>query len=171
VSAGLYGRDMDSTTDRPKLSFIRQVFPTWWISIPPDFEETFVRGEDYWHAWDRHRSVSLSSVLLTDPARRNRPVSASEILARMPPPPGDPVAPPPGLRGWAVVIAMPESPKASRGITGLIAVDGRVLIVTITADDIDWATRVWQSIEYGPEARYPGAGTPRLPAGPRAARH
>lgn len=137
------------------LSILRHVFPTWWISVPPEFEETFIHGDDYWHAWDANRSVSLTSMLLTDDRDDDRPVMPAELLAVMTPPPGKPVAMPDGLQGWAVVIDVPPPARASRAVSGIIAVEGRVLIATVTADDIDWATTVWRSIQYGPEAAVP----------------
>jgi hypothetical protein len=134
-----------------EMSFIRQAFPTWWISVPPEFETTFVHGDDYWHAWDARRSVSLTSIVLTDPRNGDRPVPAAEVLEAMTPMPGEPVPMPEGLAGWAVVVDAPPPARATRAVTGIVVVDGRVLLGTITADDIAWATTVWRSIQYGPE--------------------
>ena len=129
---------------------LRHVFPSWWISVPLDFEEDFIDDDRYWHAWDARRSVSLTSIVVTDSEADDRPVTGAALLAAMPAPEGVPVGPPPGLQGWAVVIPVADSPRASQALTGMIAVDGRVLLATITSDDIVWATEVWRSIEYAP---------------------
>lgn len=122
----------------------RQVFETWSIEIPLTFAETFVREDSYWHAWDRNRSVSLTSIVVTD---GKRPVAARRLLRRLPPSNGDPVkALPPGLDGWAVVIDAPQPARATRALTGMLFVDGRVLLATVTADDMAWARSVWLSI-------------------------
>jgi hypothetical protein len=126
---------------------VRQVFPRWSITIPAALAETFVHEDRYWHAWDDCRSVSLTSLLIAD--RRKRPVPAGRILERFPPGPGSRVAMPAGLDGWAIDFAPDQPARASRAISGLIAVDGGVLIATVTADDIAWATGVWWSIRRG----------------------
>jgi hypothetical protein len=125
-------------------TIVRQVFPHWSITIPAGFDETFVEKDGYWHAWDAHRSVSLTSVVITD--RRGRPVAAHRILKRFPAEPGERVAMPPGLDGWAVVVAPPQPARASRAISGIVAIDGRVLVATVTAEDRSWAVDVWRSI-------------------------
>lgn len=53
---------------------------------------------------------------------------------------------PTGFDGWALDVEAEQPARASRAISGLIAVDGGVLIATVTADDCDWATGVWWSI-------------------------
>jgi hypothetical protein len=125
---------------------IRQVFSHWSITIPAAFEETFVHEDGYWHAWDDRRSVSLTSVAITD--HGNRPVPSHRILERFPAEPGSSVAMPTGLMGWAVAVAQVLPARASRAISGFIAVDGGVLIATVTADDLAWAMVAWQSIRH-----------------------
>jgi len=122
----------------------RQVFKQWAIAIPPGFQTTFVEDEGYWHAWDLDRSVSLTSTVLTD--RRGRAVPARRILKQVPPLPGARIDMPPGLRGWAVIMDAEQPARASRAISGMIVSDGRVLLGTVTADDVIWATAVWRSI-------------------------
>lgn len=126
----------------------RRIFPTWWITMPATFEETFVEDEAYWHAWDLRRSISLTSVVVSD--RRGRPVSSRAILRRVAPEPGRRINMPPGLDGWAVVITQPPPARADRAISGVIAVKGRVLVATVTADDLEWAEAVWNTIRRKP---------------------
>lgn len=125
----------------------RQLFAHWSITIPVAFEETFVHGDGYWHAWDDCRSVSLTSLVIAD--RKKRPVPSRQILEQFPAGPGRRVAMPTGLDGWAVIAAAEQPARASRAISGFMAVDGRVLIATVTADDLAWATGVWHSIRHG----------------------
>ena len=129
---------------------VRQVFPHWSITIPAALAETFVEEDGYWHAWDARRSVSLTSLLITD--RRGRPVTSRRILKRFRAEPGDRVTMPPDLDGWAVVSTQEEPARASRAISGLIAMHGRVLIATMTAEDLAWAAGVWQSIRGDPRS-------------------
>lgn len=131
---------------RTEPSVVRQAFPQWLITIPAGFEESFVQKDGYWHAWDAQRSVSLTSLLIAD--RRGRPVPAHRILKRFPAVPGERAALPPGLDGWAVVVAQPA--RAARAISGIVAVHGRALIATVTAEDLTWALGVWQSIACAP---------------------
>lgn len=128
---------------------VRQVFPTWSIAIPSTFAETFVEADGYWHAWDVGRSVSLTSLLIND--GRGRRVPSRSILKRFPAVPGERVGMPPELDGWAVVIMQPPPARARRAISGLIVVHGRVLIATLTADDLAWAASVWRSIRSHPD--------------------
>jgi hypothetical protein len=125
---------------------IRQVFALWSIRIPASFEETFVHGDDYWHAWDADRSVSLTSIVVTD---RGRPVGARELLRTIPPLVGELVGTPPGLVGWAVAAPAVQPARAPRAISGVIATDGRLLLATITGDDLGWTTSTWLSIRHG----------------------
>ena len=126
----------------------RRVFPSWSIDIPTAFEEAFAEEGAYWHAWDAHRSVSLTSVQLDDDAG---PVRAQEIVGRMPVLDGEPFAElPPGVVGIATVIAAEQPARASRTLSGLLAVDGCVLVVTITSDDLEWARQTWLSIRPRP---------------------
>jgi hypothetical protein len=64
---------------------------------------------------------------------------------------------PPGLLGRATVIDTDGEARASRAVTGFIAVDGRVLTATITSDDVEWAKRIWRSIGYRPAPLKPAA--------------
>ena len=123
---------------------IRQVFPHWSIMIPAAFDETYVHQDGYWHAWDDCRSISLTSVVVVD--QRNRPVAARDILEQLRAEPGALAGIPRGLDGWAVVVAQEQPARASRAIHGLIAVDGGLLLATVTAEDLAWATGVWHSI-------------------------
>jgi hypothetical protein len=126
----------------------RRVFAAWSIEIPESFAETFDEDDAYWHAWDDHRSVSLTSVWVTDD---RGPVSARKIARRLPELDGSPVDDlPPGVVGRAVTTAAPRQARASQLLTGLLAAPGRVLIVTITTDDLDWARRTWLSIRTHP---------------------
>ena len=60
---------------------IRQVFPSWWVAIPPTFDETYVHeGQGYWHAWDEHRSISRSIYVIN---AHTGPVPAADILDRL----------------------------------------------------------------------------------------
>jgi hypothetical protein len=138
---------MSNAATRIEPTVMRQVFPYWSITIPAGFAETFVPEDGYWHAWDDRRSVSMTSVLVTD---HGRPVSARLILEQFPAEPGDGAALPPGFDGWAVVVTAPQPARAPRAITGIIVRDGRVLIVTVTAEDLTWAAGVWQSIRAHP---------------------
>jgi hypothetical protein len=136
---------MPKLVDQAEPASRRRVFPQWSISIPEAFQETFDFEGNYWHAWDRTRSVSLTSLILTD--RKGRRVRAREILATMPRGRGEPVSMPAGLSGWATIIKTDRDARASRAVSGIVVVDGAVLIATVTSDDVDWAKRVWHSIE------------------------
>lgn len=127
---------------------IRHVFPSWSIEVPPSFQETLIEKDAYWHAWDETRSVSLSSMLICD--ERGRPVDAREIEDKMRSQLlGDPVAVAPrGLIAWATTSAAIKPARASRMLQGMVAALGKVLIVTVTSDDLDWAQQVWLSIRH-----------------------
>ena len=138
---------MDLLISAPMSSEVRRAFVHWSIRIPATFEETFVEEDGYWHAWDEETSVSLTSMAITD--RRGRPAPAAAMIRDHPPLPGAPVDEmPPGLTGIAAYGPVPQPARASSALTGLIPVNGRVLIVTITADDLDWALETWQSIRH-----------------------
>jgi hypothetical protein len=133
------------------LNQTRRVFEAWSIRIPETFSETFVAEDSYWHAWDEDRSVSLTSVVVTD---KRRPVSAAaltrDLIQEMD---ADGTAiedVPAGLRGRAWVAAAIPPARASMALTGLLAVDGRILLATITSDDLDWARETWLSIRSHP---------------------
>lgn len=151
-------------------SITRQVFAAWSVEVPESFAETFVEEDFYWHAWDDHRSVSLTSVQVTDD---RGPVSARMIaemidreLPRIGESPVDDL--PPGIVGRAVTTAAPQPARASQLLMGMLAATGRALLVTITADDLDWARRTWLSIRAHPaplprcERRQAGRGRSRV---------
>jgi hypothetical protein len=123
---------------------VRRVFPGWSICIPRSFREVFQEDEAYWHAWDASRSVSLTSFLMID---ENGPVER-EVLATVMPPDRVGVLEelPPGLVGWAKDGPAVQPARARHAISGILATDGRLLVVTITHDDIGWARRVLHSI-------------------------
>lgn len=124
----------------------RRVFEAWSVEIPTAFAETFV--EEYWHAYDDERSVSLTSILLSD---EDGPVSAVRIVHELPALVGTPLDElPPGLIGQAATGPAMQPAKAAHVLSGLLVVDGRLLIGTITSDDLDWARRVWRSIRSHP---------------------
>lgn len=132
---------------------IRHVFPSWSIEVPPSFQEAFIEEDAYWHAWDETRSVSMSSMLICDEG--GRPVDAREIEAKMRSQlPGDPVAvAPKDLLAWATSSTAIKPARASRMLQGMIAAHGKVLIVTITSDDLSWAETVWLSIRHHEASR------------------
>ena len=131
-------------TEDVELHAQRLVFETWSIAIPLHFAEEFVEDGSYWHAWDARRSVSLTSIAVTE---AGRPVPAHKIAEQLPPAPAGPVGElPDGLAGWAVIGAASQPARASRTLSGILATEGRVLIVTITSDDLDWARAIWLSI-------------------------
>jgi hypothetical protein len=139
---------MRATAAHRDATLERQPFPSWSIVVPAAFEEAFVVEVDaeqaYWHAYDVDRSVSLTSMVITD---RSRPVPARAIVDQMPPLGGKATEPPPpGILGWGVTGPATQPARASRALSGLLAVSGKALIVTITANDLDWARSTWRSI-------------------------
>jgi hypothetical protein len=137
---------MSRTATTYEAQVIRQVFESWSIAIPMTFSEDFLSEDGYWHAWDRRRSVSLTSIVLME---RDRPVTAREVLECIPRQDGEPVAElPPGLEGWASFLEVEQPARAGRALSGMLATDGRVLLATITADDLDWARAIWMSIRH-----------------------
>jgi hypothetical protein len=134
-----------------ELVIVKQVFESWWIELPPGFRECWVPEGGYWHAWDPRRSISLSSTVLRD-RETNEAAPAAEVFDRLGGMlAGEPIDDlPPGLLGRATVIDTDGEARASRAVTGFIAVDGRVLTATITSDDVEWAKRIWRSIGYRP---------------------
>ena len=127
---------------------VRQVFETWSIEMPASFDETFVHDDNYWHAYDDERSISLTSLVVGD---GDVPVRAESMVAAFPPIDGDPVdALPPAVLGWARTCDAIQPARASRCLTGILAVDGRCLLVTITSDDQQWAREIWLSIRHRP---------------------
>ena len=126
----------------------QRVFAAWSIAVPASFAQVFLDEDGYWHAWDAHHSVSLSSMALTD---EGQPVTAEMIARELPRPDGSPVDRlPPGLLGWAVEAEAQQPATASRTLSGMLVANGRVLVVTITSDDLEWARRTWLSIRCHP---------------------
>lgn len=129
----------------------RRAFPSWSIEIPDSFDETFVHeGAGYWHAWDLRRSVSLTSIVLTE---RGRLVPAADIVRQT----SRAIGPltevhelPAGLLGWAGHGPADPGSRAARLVSGGVAVDGCLLLATITADDLNWARSIWLSIRSHP---------------------
>jgi hypothetical protein len=135
---------MSSDTGTTDWTVLRRVFEAWSIEIPMSFEETFVKDDGYWHAYDEHRSVSLTSLAIVDD---RGPVDARRILDQLPPLDGEPVPQlPDGLPGSAVTAEAPQPARAARLLTGVLAIDGRLLIATITGNDGSWRLRTWLSI-------------------------
>ena len=138
---------------------VRRVYGAWSIEIPASFAETFIDGDNYWHAYDATRSVSLTSIVLTD---GDQPVEASRILREIQPELGTPIDEiPAGLAGWAFTSDAPPGARASRLLSGMVAIDGRMLLTTVTSDDLEWARRIWLSISEHPVAIGP-EGKPDL---------
>ncbi len=126
----------------------QRVFAAWSVAIPASFAQTFLDEDGYWHAWDAYHSVSLSSIALTD---EGQPVTAEMIARELPPPDGSPVDRLPlGLLGWAVEAEAQQPAIASRMLSGMLVANGRVLVVTITSDDLEWARQTWLSIRCHP---------------------
>ncbi len=122
----------------------QQVFPSWSTAIPSSLAQTFLEEDGYWHAWDGHRSVSLSSFTLMD---GDQPVPAGMIVRQIPPGHGVRVRRlPPDLVGWGIEAKAVQPAPASWTLSGVLAADGRVLLATITSDDIEWSRETWRSI-------------------------
>lgn len=134
---------------------VRRAFAAWSIELPVTFAETYVDEDSYWYAWDDTRSVALTSLVLT---HKRRPVPAATIVRELPRLGGTPfLEMPGGLAGRAMTGAAIPPARASRVLSGLLAMDGRVLIVTITSDDPGWARGVWLSIRGHPAPLPPGS--------------
>lgn len=129
----------------------RRAFPSWSVEIPVPFEEAFVHeGAGYWHAWDEGRSVSLTSIILTEHGR----LVPADAIARQTRGAIAHLAElrdlPTGLLGWVGHGPAEPGSRASRLISGGLAVDGCILLATITADDLGWARSIWLSIRSHP---------------------
>lgn len=125
----------------------RRPYPGWSIEVPDAFDEAFVReGEGYWHAWTGDRSISLTSIFLTESGRKVPAAQIAEHTRAIADPKHRPVELPPDLVGWAGTGPAEPGSIASRIVTGGLAVDGNLLIVTITSDDPVWALATWRSI-------------------------
>ena len=135
---------MRSEISRPEPATIRRPFAAWSVSVPVSFAEAFVDDGGYWHAYDEHRSVSLTSVVIT---AHGRPVPAEAIVRQLPPIEGTRVHElPSGLRGWAVAGDTIQPARASQMLSGMLAVNSLVLIATITSDDLAWARMTRRTI-------------------------
>lgn len=136
-------------TEAPREGTVtRRVFEAWSIDIPATFAETYVTDGSYWHAYDEQRSVSLSSILLSD---AHGPVSAVRIVSELPLLDGTAFNElPPGLIGRAATGPAVQPAREAHLLSGMLAVDGRLLIATITSNDPEWARRVWRSIRSHP---------------------
>ena len=139
---------MVTTAPHTEQTIDRRVFMGWSIAIPIGMEEAFIEKDGYWHAWSDGRSISLSSIVVRD--RQGHAVPARQILAKSPPIHGEVVPVPSDLPGWARSIEVPDVSWADRAISGMLVVDGNVLIVTVTSDDSDWNRSVWRSIRHHP---------------------
>lgn len=127
-------------------SIERRVFSAWSIAIPASFCETFFADDGYWHAWDEHHSVSLSSLVLAD---ESGPIPAALIMRQFPTLDGRPLNNlAPGLLGRAAEGTAEQPARASQALSALLAADGRALVVTIVSDDREWARTTFQSIRY-----------------------
>jgi hypothetical protein len=143
-------------------SITQRVFAAWSVAIPASFSQAFLDEDGYWHAWDAHRSVSLTSIALT---REGEPATAEMIARELPQLDVTPVDRlPPDLLGGAVEADAPQAAIASRILSGMLVADGRMLIVTITSDDLEWARRTWLSIRCHPIDQATGSTS-----GPRSA--
>jgi hypothetical protein len=97
----------------------RRIFEAWSVEIPATFAETFVVDGSYWHAYDAERSVSLSSILLSDVIG---PVSADRIVRELPSLEGSPLDElPPGLIGQAATGPAVQPAKAALVLSGVLA--------------------------------------------------
>jgi hypothetical protein len=130
----------------PKRHIRRRPFPSWSIELPRAFRETFVdESPGHWHAYDSNHSVSLTSMQLSDPS--GSPVPARSVLRRFRAPRGEAIdVLPAGFAGWRVFAQADADARASRRLSGILATDGHVLILTITSDDDAWTRKVWLSI-------------------------
>ena len=142
---------MVTAARRTERTFDRRVFRSWSIAVPIGMEEAFIEKDGYWHAWSDGRTISLSSIVITD--RRGDAVPARKILVKLPAMHGEAVQVPNELPGWARSIEAPDVSSAARAISGILVVDGNVLIVTVTSDDPEWNRSTWRSIRHQPRTR------------------
>lgn len=141
-------RDMRSTSESLELWTTRRPFRAWSIAVPVSFDEEFIPEHAYWQARDEVRSISLTSIEVDE---GDRPVPAAELMSLSRCLDGVPVQElPAGLLGLAVEIATDPPAIASRALSGLLAVDGRILLVTITSDAQDWERAIWSTIRAHP---------------------
>ena len=139
---------MRTRTQTGERMVVRRVFPGWSLAIPPSFSETFIEEDAYWHAYDARRSVSLTSFLMID--QFGDPVDRQALAEQLEPDGVAVVEPPPGLLGWGKHGRAIQPARAKRTLSGILATDGRALVVTITSDDVAWSRKVWLSIRNHP---------------------
>jgi len=153
---------MDFVSNQPLLQLRtrRRAFEAWSILVPIVFQETFIEDDRYWHAWTEQASISLTSIVMTE---RRRAVAAEALIGALSPIIEGPLIDdlPPGLIGCAAIGPSPQPARAATGLSGLLAVDGRLLLTTITSDDVSWLRETWLSIQAHPA---------QLPAGIKPAR-
>jgi hypothetical protein len=127
---------------------VRRVFETWTLEIPESFDETFVADDGYWHGWDDSRSVSMTSVVIT--AKRGAPAPTGPALVAMLSLDGDRLdGHPPGVHAQAVTrIEEAEGRGLVHVLQGIIAVFGRLVLLTVTGGEPAWAVRTWLSVRY-----------------------
>src|SRR5919204_5838439 len=115
---------MRTTKRAAERMVVRRVFETWSIEVPAAFDETFVEEDSYWHAYDEHRSVSLTSMIVND---SEGPVRAESMVAIFPGLEGEPVDErPPAVLGCAVASDATQPARAARCLQGVLFVDGRI---------------------------------------------
>jgi len=140
---------MKPTAHPTDSTVVRRIFETWSIEIPTSFDELFVAEDGHWHAHDPHRSVSVTSVLIADD---HGPVSEARLVDEFWPNKdallhGDPVGDlPAGILGWAVIASVEQPARAAMALQGILFAHGRLLVTTITSDDLEWARATWLSI-------------------------
>jgi len=66
-------RAVVASASNVEVLFERRVFPHWSIAIPAGMDETTVESGGYWNASDERRSISLTSLILTDKRGRRLP--------------------------------------------------------------------------------------------------
>lgn len=145
---------MDIPTTPDAIWVHTQVFPSWSITVPRSLvviEPQSEVDDQYWHARDEHRSVSMTSLRVFD-ASDAAPIDASLIIGRVAGqllPRGRSIKDQPeGLPARAVYAKRAGSGVAAHALQGIVAADGVVLITTITSDDEAWCRRVWTSIKH-----------------------
>lgn len=151
---------MKLITDPDAVWWHLQLFEHWSISVPSDMEFETAEDGAYQHARQGRRSVSCTSVNLTE--HDDTPVPAAAILAQIADrglPKGRKVAAGPrGVMSRAVIREVEPPAVASMALQGIAAADGWLLLVTITADDPAWCRQVWTSIHHHRHAPRPEPG-------------
>jgi hypothetical protein len=115
----------------------------WSLDVPGSFVDTVEGGA--WIGFDAERSVRLTSLSATE--NDGSVPSADELAVAAPR--GDSPIPPghPDLRGQAIFVPAGQDGEEEPTLSGLVAVAGEVLIVTIVyGREEAWARRAWSSI-------------------------